>query len=208
MLLCGVLMAFRPTGNDPDKPTILLFGDSLLEGLARRFNDYAVENGFNLRAIIWYGSTSKHWAHSKDLAYHIAENKPEFIIVSLGTNEIGYPDIARREECVRQIVETIGDIPYIWLGPITWPRYRDQGMAAAIKRVVGEERFFDGTTVKLARQRDGIHPTFDAAARWVDVIVQWMQRDDAPYHLQLKNPSRRYTLTNFLSLKPSYKGRR
>lgn len=200
-------MSFSNEGNDPNKPTILLIGDSMLDGLARRFHDYAVENGYNLRTVIWYGATSKHWARSKDLAYHIAENKPVFIIMSCGTNEIGYHDMRVREECVRQIVQTIGDIPYVWIGPITWPRIKDNGMAAAIRRVVGEDNFFDGTSVQLARQRDGIHPTFEASAKWVDIIVKWIQRDGSPYSLKLRTPTRKTTLSNFISFKPSYKGR-
>ncbi len=200
-------MAFRPAAGDPNKPTILLIGDSTLEGLARRFHDYAVENGYNLRSIIWYGSTSKQWARSKDLEYYIDESQPVFIIVSLGTNEIGFNDYGVREECVRQMVHTIGDIPYVWLGPITWPRYKDRGMAAAIRRVVGDERYFDSTTVQLARQRDGLHPTYEAAARWVDIVVQWILKEVNIPGLDLRMPTRKTTLSNYVSLRPSYKGR-
>ena len=207
LTLCLTLTAFRPTANDSEKPTILLLGDSTLEGLARRFYDYAMENNFNLRSIIWYGSTSKQWANSKDLEYYINESQPIFIIVSLGTNEIGFNDYGVREDCVRKMVETIGDIPYVWLGPITWPRYKDRGMAAAIRRVVGDERYFDSTTVQLARQRDGLHPTYEAAARWVDIVVQWILKEVDIPGFELRMPTRKTTLSNYVSLRPSYKGR-
>ena len=98
------------TEETPGEPQrILLIGDSMLDGLSRRFQDYADANGHYLRTVIWYGSTSKHWATTKELAWHISQEHPTFIIMSLGTNEIGYHDYKTRENYVRQIVKTFGD---------------------------------------------------------------------------------------------------
>lgn len=194
--------------NSGGAQRILLIGDSMLDGLARRFQDYADANGHYLRTVIWYGSTSKHWATTKDLAYHISQEHPTLIIMSLGTNEIGYHDYKTREGYVRKMVETFGDIPFIWIGPVSHPRVKDGGMGAAIERVVGKEHFFDCTTIKMARMKDGVHPTFQAHAMLVDKIAEWINRADSPYSFEFKKPTKHAVLRNYITYKPTYKGRK
>ena len=197
------------TEETPGKPQrILLIGDSMLDGLSRRFQDYADANGHYLRTVIWYGSTSKHWATTKELAWHISQEHPTFIIMSLGTNEIGYHDYKTRENYVRQIVKTFGDIPFIWIGPASHPRVKDGGMGAAIERVVGKERFFDCSQIKMARMKDGVHPTFQAHAMLVDKIAEWINRADSPYSFEFKKPTKHAVLRNYITYKPTYKGRK
>lgn len=203
--LCA--MAATPAKVDTCHQRILLIGDSMLDGLARRFHDYAVGNGHYLRTVIWYGSTSKHWANSKDLVWHIRQEKPTFIIMSLGTNEIGYHDMEAREKYIQKIAEMFGDIPYIWIGPISWPRIKDNGIGAAIERTVGKNRFFDSTKVKMARAKDGVHPTFQASALWVDKIAQWMSSPETAHPIVMNKPAKKTLLTNYITYKPKYKGR-
>ena len=47
------------TAIDSAHQTILFFGDSMLEGLSRRFADYAVQNGHELYTVIWYSSSTQ-----------------------------------------------------------------------------------------------------------------------------------------------------
>ena len=128
--------------------------------------------------------------------------------MSLGTNEIGYHDYKTRENYVRQIVKTFGDIPFIWIGPASHPRVKDGGKGAAIERVVGKERFFDCSQIKMARMKDGVHPTFQAHAMLVDKIAEWINRADSPYSFEFKKPTKHAVLRNYITYKPTYKGRK
>ena len=79
---------------------VLLIGDSMADGLGSRFNDYAVKNGFKFHSIVWYGSTTRDWAIASDLQYQIERVRPTYIIISLGTNDLGYKDYSRRETAI------------------------------------------------------------------------------------------------------------
>lgn len=197
----------KPASSTQQRPVVLLIGDSMCDGLGARFSDYAAKNNFEFHCVIWYGSTAKSWATTRDLKYHIDRVHPTFIIMSLGTNDLGYVDYSRRESWVQDILHQFGDIPYAWIGPLSWSRIRNRTWVDILRRNVGEERFFDSTNTYCARL-DGIHPTFPAAARWVDEIARWMNKDeslscsisfDYPDHKTIFRPDEKHT--------PKYKGR-
>ncbi len=152
---------------------VLLIGDSMADGLGTRFNDYAVKNGFEFHSIVWYGSTTRDWAIAADLQYQIERVRPTYIIISLGTNDLGYKDYSRRETAIQTILSRVGDIPYVWIGPLPWHKVKDRTIVNVIRDCTGEGRFFDSSSV-IASRADGIHPTRQGAAQWVDKIVEWM----------------------------------
>ena len=152
---------------------VLLIGDSMADGLGSRFNDYAVKNGFKFHSIVWYGSTTRDWAIAADLQYQIERVRPTYIIISLGTNDLGYKDYSRRETAIQTILSRVGNIPYIWVGPLPWKKIKDRTIVDVIRDCTGESRFFDSSSV-IASRADGIHPTRQGAALWVDKIVEWM----------------------------------
>ncbi|WP_455541381.1 SGNH/GDSL hydrolase family protein [Prevotella fusca] len=152
---------------------VLLVGDSMADGLGTRFNDYAVKNGFEFHSIVWYGSTTRDWAIAADLQYQIEKVRPTYIIISLGTNDLGYKDYGRRETAIQTILSRVGNIPYVWVGPLPWQKVKDRTIVNVIRDCTGERRFFDSSSV-IASRADGIHPTRQGAALWVDKIVEWM----------------------------------
>ena len=187
----------------------MVIGDSTLDGVGRRFNDYASFNGHSIFTSIWYGATTKDWAYTTELPRLLKKVKPTFVIISLGTNDIGYNDIAARTAAVKEILREIGDIPYIWIGPISLRTVRDgTKVVNAIRDAVGENLFFDSYHRKMARFPDGIHPTFEASARWVDDVVKWMERPEATHHITMNYPSASVPFKNYETHKNSYKGKR
>ena len=152
---------------------VLLVGDSMADGLGTRFNDYAVKNGFEFHSIVWYGSTTRDWAIAADLQYQIEKVRPTYIIISLGTNDLGYKDYSRRETAIQTILSRVGNIPYVWVGPLPWQKVKDRTIVNVIRDCTGEGRFFDSSSV-IASRADGIHPTRQGAALWVDKIVEGM----------------------------------
>lgn len=183
---------------------ILLIGDSMLDGLCRRLQDYADANGHYLRTFIWYGATTRHWATTKDMTYQIAKERPTLIVFSCGSNDLGYYDLKRREGYVKDIIAMFGKVPYVWVGPMMLRGVKDNGIGGIIRRNTGEKHFFDTTKVNLVRGKDGIHPTFASAAQWMDKIVDWMKANG--YQIKLNRPTKKSTLRNYETHNPKYKG--
>ncbi len=195
--------------NESGQQTILVIGDSTLDGVGRRFNDYAVFNGHTIFTSIWYGATTLDWAYTTELPRLLNKVKPTFVIISLGTNDIGYNDLSVRSAAVKEILREIGDIPYIWIGPISLRTVRDgTKVVNAIREAVGENLFFDSYHRRMARFADGIHPTFEASAHWVDDVVKWMSRPEASHHITMNYPSSSVPFKNYETHKNSYKGKK
>ena len=178
-------------GVDTARQVILLIGDSMLDGLGNRFVDYAAENGDEFHAVIWYGSNARHWATTRDLEYSINRVRPTFIIMSLGTNDLGYYDFDRRRGWIEDIIRKFGNIPFVWIGPLPRRGIRDRRIVGIIEQVVGKNRFYDSSDTYCARI-DGIHPTLPSAAKWVDNIAKWMSTPGLTAHpIKMDYPQRK-----------------
>lgn len=186
---------------------ILLVGDDLVEGLAPRLYSYARSNGHDMHTTIWMGSTTKTWGHTTELPKLIKKVKPTFIIVCLGTNDLNHDDVSLRNPAVKEIVKEIGDIPFVWIGPISLKTIdHDPGMVDMIRQNVSENRFFDSFNMHLARQ-DEMRPTMEAAARWADTIALWMGSPQTAHPIVMEIPQTDIPLKNCDIHKASYQGK-
>ena len=191
LTLCGMTATAQDNNvdeSDSIHKRVLIFGDSTLDGVARRFADYARENNFSLYSAVWYGATVNDWAWTTELPRLMKSVNPNYVIISLGTNDLGYHDLSARAKAVREIVHEVGNVPFVWIGPISLKVIKkDPGVAAMIRENVGADRFYDSYHLKLARLGDGIHPTFAASATWVDSVARWMAGSRRP--LLLSKPT-------------------
>lgn len=179
----------KPATVDNNPKTILIFGDSMLDGLYPRLAAYAAENGHTLYAVIWYSSTSEVWGKSDKLKKYIADLKPDFIFVSLGANELFVKDIAeKRDKYVKKIISDIGNIPYIWIGPPNWKP--DTGINDLVARNAGPSHFFRTDGMKFPRMKDGAHPTHEAAIGWMDSVVRWMPKH-SDHPIKMNKPTQK-----------------
>ncbi len=195
--------------SQPQQHRILLIGDSMLDGVGRRFNDYAAANGHTLFTSIWYGSTTKSWAYTTELPRLMKKVDPTFVIVCLGTNDLGYHDITARSEAVQEIMREIGNVPFVWIGPVTLRSIsRDPGIVNMIRQNVGTTRFYDSYDLRISRGPDGIHPTFQAAALWVDGIAHWMSSPETDYPIKMDVPRASVPFKNYETHRTSYKGKK
>lgn len=153
--------------------TILLFGDSMLEGLSPRLAAYCKASGHRLYTVIWYSSTTERWGQSAKLAHYMRTVKPDYVFISLGANEMFVDRIVeKRTGYVRKILADIGDVPYVWIGPPNWKK--DSGVNRMVADNVRPGCFFLSDGMQFDRKKDGAHPTAASAARWMDSIVRWM----------------------------------
>ncbi len=178
-----------PIVTEPDTSAqrILFIGDSMLEGLTRRLSDYAMENKHTLTSVIWYSSTSQHWAESDTLEYFIRKTEPTFIAICLCSNELFVRDLDERDKWLSQIVQKMGDIPFVWISPPNWTE--DTGINDLIIKNVGAQRYFDSRHLTLQRGRDKIHPTFKAAERWMDSVAVWMSGTTTRHPIKMDQPT-------------------
>ena len=162
-----------PMPCDTTAQTIMLIGDSMLEGLGPRLAAYAEHNGHTLYTVMWYSSTSEAWGKSDKLRSYIDRLHPTYIVICLGANELIVSDIERkREKYVRQILADIDTIPYLWIGPPNWRK--DTGINSLIDKHTPRGAFFLSDGMTFERSKDGAHPTRKSAAAWMDSVVRWM----------------------------------
>ncbi len=189
---------------DENPHRILFFGDSMVEGLMRRFCDYAGHNGHELDVVCWYSSTSDKWANTGTLEHYIKEYSPTFIVVCLCGNELFVRDLPKREENIKKIISIIDTIPFVWVSPPNWKD--DTGINDLIIKHVGKERYFDSRHLELERGKDHAHPTFSAAAIWMDTIAVWMRGMETAHPIKMDKPTEKHKATHQILLSPSYPG--
>ncbi len=187
---------------DTTKKNILFIGDSMLERLSPRIAASAEENGHQMNTVIWYGSSTEVWATSGRAKECIQKYRPDYIIISLGGNELFVNDIiARRTKYVKQIVAEFADIPYVWIGPPNWKK--DTGINKMIQSVVPKGNFYLSYTPDqhYERAKDGAHPTPASAAKWADRICKWIvEESNNPIVLNLPQKARAYCHTETFSM--------
>jgi len=166
---------------------ILFFGDSMVEGLLRRMNCYAFKNGHKMTNVVWYSSTTEIWANTDTLQYFINKVNPTFVMISLGTNEQFIKDPAERETSIRRVLQKLGDIPYVWIGVPAWKE--DTGINELTRQIVGNDHYFDSRDLTLQRGRDRMHPTFYAAALWMDSVAKWMESPATAHPIRMSKPT-------------------
>jgi len=165
----------RPLDRAPQR--ILVFGDSTVKALMWRLSDYCASNGHTMFAASWYGSTTIGWGVKERLDLLIAEQKPTFLIISLGSSELSLKDVSSRESFIRSIVDKMGARPFVWVGP---PNIEmDTGINALIESIVGKDRFFRSSGLELARYEDNFHPTEEAGRTWMDAVAGWIVTSSA-----------------------------
>lgn len=170
---------------DTTAQRILLFGDSMVEGLSKRMRNYAAENGHELLNVIWYSSSTKIWAQHDTLNYYIRQFEPTYIMLCLGGNELSVRDLNKRDDYIQTIISEIGDRPFVWIGPPNWKE--DTGINDLIKKNAGTGRYFPSKRLTFKRKEDGAHPTQASSAQWMDSVAVWMA-DSAAYRIRMAPP--------------------
>ena len=170
---------------------ILFFGDSMIEGLAMRFADYADENGHQLYSVCWYGSSTLGWASNLDtLQSFLNWSQADYVVVSLGGNELRVKDLEARSQNIRKIQDALQDRPTVWIAPPSW--IKNPTITGVIRETVGEKRYFDSTRLKFNRGSDNMHPTFGSASRWMDSIAVWLSSPQTAHPIRMNPPQQKY----------------
>lgn len=190
----------KPFAPDTTKQKIFFFGDSMVDYLGRPFESYAEKNGHTIESVVWFSSTTQHWAQTDTLQYFLNKYDPSYIVICLGSNEIFAKDNERRKNWVKEIEAKLGDRPYIWISPPNWKEVYD--FTDMLRETVGKDRFFDSTHLVMERGSDHAHPTYDAAISWMDTVATWMQSKESRYPIIMEKPDEKVRVKHLHMLKP------
>ena len=147
---------------------VFLFGDSMVNaGLGQRLERLIVDRGGTYAENHWSSSTTKKWSESERLPNLLFKHKPDVVFIALGSNEVYFLD-KHAAEHVQAIVKKLDGRPCVWIGPPVWKT--QTGIVDAERDNSSPCAFFDSSTVKLERQKDGIHPSLKGGATWAEAV--------------------------------------
>lgn len=184
---------------DSARQIIFIFGDSMTFNLALRLAEYAKQNGHELHSVNWDSSNTKIWADHDTLAYFIKKFRPTQIFISLGSNELYLKKPEMRKPEVRKILSVIDTIPYVWIGPPNWKE--DSGINDMIASQCKPGSFFRSAGMEFKRKKDGIHPTRESAALWMDSIIRWLPSSSHPFVVEIPSDTIGKASTGIVFLK-------
>lgn len=158
--------------------SLLIFGDSMTHNLGMSVAKYGTKNNYKVTSVTWESSSIPGWSNSGKIKEYIEMSKPDFIIISLGSNEMGLKHFEKRIPDVSKIVEQVGDKPYVWVGPPLWKE--DQGIYKMLEEALPPGMVFRTEGIEIPRGGDKIHPTMRGAEIWADTLMRWISHSKHP----------------------------
>ncbi len=156
---------------------VLVLGDSMADaGFSQRLAEKVKARGGTLESDAWTSATTTTWSRGDRLDKLVARVKPTAIFVVLGANEVFIPNPDALAPNVRTIVGKVSAQPCVWVTPPLWKG--ETGIVAVEKAHAAPCRFFDSSTLAIARRKDGIHPTDKGGADWADAVWSALVGDD------------------------------
>lgn len=168
----------KESRTDSTPQSILLIGDSMTFNLAFRLAQYAKANGHTFHSINWDSSGTVRWGKTNYLANYIKEFSATYVFICLGSNELYIRNPESHGEYIKSILNQVGDIPYVWIGPPNWKK--DYGINDYLEATCAPGSYFRSEGMKFERKKDGIHPTRNASALWIDSIARWIPKSAHP----------------------------
>ena len=170
----SVLPVKKEIEPDTTVHSVLVFGDSMTHHLAMSIAKYGSKNNYKVTGVTWESSSIPGWSGSDKIKKYMEMAKPDFIIISLGSNEMELRHFDRRIPEVRKILSQLDSVPYVWVGPPLWKE--DKGVYAMLEKAVPQGRVFRvGQDVEIARGGDHVHPTRKGADQWADTLMRWIK---------------------------------
>lgn len=167
---------------------ILLFGDSMSQPLALRLSDWANKNGHTLTCVTWFSSSTKWWAAGDTIRHYIRKVNPTHVFICLGSNELYTNDEQNTVKNINTILQKVGNIPTIWIGPPNW--CEDKGFNKWLLRVMGPKRYYPSYKLTFERQKDGRHPNMKSSSMWMDKVIEWMNEGHSIHPFVMEKPDK------------------
>jgi lysophospholipase L1-like esterase len=178
----------------PKGTTVLHVGDSFADALGKDLKKELQKR--DIKNVLKYQEATyiPEWAGFKmGFAQLLAAHDPDFVIITLGGNELAMPDPTKRADPVRRLVKQIGERPCIWIAAPLWEKAPNTGLLEVIKNNCAPCLFVDTNELidNLERLDDKIHPTIPERRRWARYMIRWLESNLAgdtkqPWRLRQK----------------------
>lgn len=158
---------------------VLLVGDSHAQGLAPHLRAIAKEEGIPFEALYRVGSRADEWAADPALAAAVEAFAPTLVIVSLGTNDAYFGDVAERQgPAIDEIVglaEGAG-AEVVWVSPLELGPYRGVEPDYETRTVIEEHapHVFASDELDIDLGPDGLHATAAGYGAWAGALWSWL----------------------------------
>ena len=158
-----------PTATEPASlkgKKVLHVGDSMVGGnwgLTRALEAKLEPEGATIVRHTKVSETLKSMDQDPTLKDLLHKHQPDIVIITLGTNDadVPYPEVYGKH--VANIAKRVGDRECWWMGVP-----KDSPVNKVIKDNSGSCKFFDSSTLKLDRAKDGIHPNDKGGGQWAN----------------------------------------
>lgn len=180
---------------------VLVFGDSMTHHLAMSISKYGTKNKYKVTGVTWESSSIPGWANSGKIDEYLKMSKPQFVVVSLGSNEMELKHFERRIPDVKKIVEKLDTIPFVWIGPPLWKE--DKGVYSMLEKALPPGVLFRTEGVEIPRGPDHIHPTRKGADVWADTIMRWIRKSPHPILTEVPDSGTTIKGHKFIYLHPN-----
>lgn len=171
---------------------VLFIGDSMTGWMAERLEAYGLENGFEVSTVLWDGSTISKWGTGMRVKKLIDNYKPDAVFISLGMNELLERNPEKRlSSYVTNIKNQIGDLPYMWVGPPSWPgKGNGELLNDWLESQMPHGSFYRSCNLSLDRQsKTNPHPTKASVKLWLDRVVDFIVLNELMPFKSLNRPS-------------------
>lgn len=157
---------------------VLIFGDSMTHHLAMSIAKYGTKNRYKVTGVTWESSSIPGWADSEKLKKYLEMSNPDYVFISLGSNEMGLKNFDQRLPYVQKILAQLDSLPYVWVGPPLWKE--DKGFYTMLNKALPPGHLFRTENLDLERGPDHIHPTKKGADMWADTLMRWVRKSSHP----------------------------
>lgn len=178
-----------PVILEPDTTVkqIFIFGDSMTILIAARLAAYGRQNGYKVSSLTWDSSSTVIWSNSDTIEKYMKEINPDFVMITLGSNELFLQHFESRKPNVKKIIDKLAGIPFIWIGPPNWKE--DKGFNDMMESVLPRGTYFRTEGMELDRGPDHVHPTRRAGALWADSVMRWIVKSPHPIRAEIPDSS-------------------
>ena len=167
------------SGPDTTIHNVLVIGDSMTHYLGMSISKYGSKNNYAVTGVTWESSSITGWSNTDKIQKYLDMVKPDFIIVSMGANDMNLKYFEKKIPEIRNIISRFDTIPFIWVGPPLWKE--DKGLYPMLEKAIGADRLFIiKEDFSLPRGKDRIHPTRKGADIWTDTLMSWIRTRNMP----------------------------
>lgn len=180
---------------------VLVFGDSMTHHLAMSIAKYGTKNNYKVTGVTWESSSIPGWSNSGKIEKYLKEVKPDFVIISLGSNEMELKHFERRLPDVEKIVAKLDSLPFVWVGPPLWKE--DKGVYKMLEKGLPKGVLFKVENLDIPRGPDHVHPTKRGADIWADTLMRWIKQSPHPILTELPDSGTTTKGHKFIYLHPN-----